>query len=429
MTEENTQKVEREPRRGRWRRVAVPVVIGLASILLLVSVLATWVNRVALDNETYTDTSAQLLQHPEVQHALAVYMVDELYANVDVAQQLESALPPQAQGLAPTAAAFLRDYAVRAAERLLQSTRVQELWVKANQTAQERLVQVIEGGGPRVSTEGGDVTLNTGALVQRLADRLGLTTSPALAGDQIVILRSNQLSTLQTLIDWLQTVALWLIFVVLALYALAIWLARGRRREAVRACGIGIVVVGIVLVLVRTVGGDQLVDTLAKLPQNRDAAAAAWDILTQQLADATTTVIGVGLLTIAWAWLAGPGRRPVAFRRSLAAGARSHPGRVWLAFGAVVLLLVLWAPTDAARRVLPVVVLTALAALGLELLRRQSLEEFPPGTSGGITLPRLPGRRPRQESHAVEIERLEALHDRGALTDDEFTSAKRSLLA
>jgi hypothetical protein len=429
VTKESAQEVQRPPRRARWRRVAVPVVVGLASILLLVSVLATWVDRVALDNETYTDTSAQLLEQPEVHHALAVYLVDELYANVDVAQQLESALPPQAQPLAPTAAAFLRDYAVRAAERLLQSAGVQELWVKANQRAQERLVQVIEGGGPRVSTEGGDVTLNTGALVQRLADRLGLTTSPALADDQIVILRSNQLSTLQTVIDWLQAIALWLVFVVLALYALAIWLARGRRREAVRACGIGIVVVGVVLVLVRTVGGDQLIDTLAKLPQNRDAASASWDVLTQQLADATTTVIGVGLLTIVWAWLAGRGRRPVTVRRSLAAGARSHPGRVWLAFAAVVLLLILWAPTDAARRVLPVVVLTALAALGLELLRRQSLEEFPPGTSGGITLPRLPGLRPRQESHAVEIERLEALHDRGALTDDEFTSAKRSLLS
>ena len=405
------------------------MVIGLASILLLVSVLATWVNRVALDNETYTDTSAQLLQHPEVQHALAVYMVDELYANVDVAQQLESALPPQAQALAPTAAAFLRDYAVRAAERLLQSARVQELWVKANQTAQERLVQVIEGGGPRVSTEGGDVTLNTGALVQRLADRLGLTTSPTLARDEIVILRSNQLSTLQTVIDWLQTVALWLIFVVLALYAVAIWLARGRRREAVRACGSASSWSASCSSWCGRWAAIGWSTRWPSCPQNRDAAAAAWDILTQQLADATTTVIGVGLLTIAWAWLAGPGRRPVAFRRSLAAGARSHPSRVWLAFGAVVLLLVLWAPTDAARRLLPVVVLTALAALGLELLRRQSLEEFPPGTSGGITLPRLPALRPRQESHAVEIERLEALHDRGALTDDEFTSAKRSLLA
>ena len=231
---------------------------------------------------------------------------------------------------------------------------------------------------------------STGALVQRLADRLGLMTSPTLARDEIVILRSNQLSTLQTVIDWLQTVALWLIFVVLALYAVAIWLARGRRREAVRACGIGIVVVGIVLVLVRTVGGDRLVDTLAKLPQNRDAAAAAWDILTEQLADATTTVIGVGLLTIAWAWLAGPGRRPVAFRRSLAAGARSHPSRVWLAFGAVVLLLVLWAPTDAARRLLPVVVLTALAALGLELLQPGRRRECPPRTGGRISLPRPP---------------------------------------
>src|SRR4029078_7299929 len=132
VTEESAQEVERAPRRARWRRIAVPVVIGLASILLLVSVLATWVNRVALDNETYTDTSAQLLQHPEVQHALDVYMVDELCANADVAKQLESSLPPQAQALAPTAAAFLRDYAVRAAERLLQSARVQALWGEAD---------------------------------------------------------------------------------------------------------------------------------------------------------------------------------------------------------------------------------------------------------------------------------------------------------
>ena len=54
MTEESAQEVERAPRRARWRRIAVPVVIGLASILLLVSVLATWVNRVALDNETFS---------------------------------------------------------------------------------------------------------------------------------------------------------------------------------------------------------------------------------------------------------------------------------------------------------------------------------------------------------------------------------------
>src|SRR4029078_11262275 len=104
VTEESAQEVERAPRRARWRRIAVPVVIGLASILLLVSVLATWVNRGALENETYTDTSAHLLQHREVQHALAVYMFDELYATVDVAEQLESPLPPQPQALAPTVA-------------------------------------------------------------------------------------------------------------------------------------------------------------------------------------------------------------------------------------------------------------------------------------------------------------------------------------
>src|SRR5262249_47436430 len=85
--------------RGRTWSVRVPVILG--SLVLVLAVLALWLSREALDTNTYTTTSSQVLEQPAVQQALARTMVDQLYANVDVAAQLQQVLPKQAQGLAP----------------------------------------------------------------------------------------------------------------------------------------------------------------------------------------------------------------------------------------------------------------------------------------------------------------------------------------
>ena len=85
--------------------------IAAASLVLILSVLALWIRRVVLDSDGYNTTTAQLLEQPEIQQALATNLVDQLYANVDVATQIQPLLPEQAQPLAAPAAAALRDYA------------------------------------------------------------------------------------------------------------------------------------------------------------------------------------------------------------------------------------------------------------------------------------------------------------------------------
>src|SRR5262249_3702232 len=119
------------PKRSRFRptrRWAAMGMVVLGSIALVLSVLALWVSRVALDTDTYTATSSEVLQKPEVQQALSTYLVDQLYANTDVEGQLATKLPPALQPFAGTAAAGLRQFAYQAALRLLQSERVQQLW-------------------------------------------------------------------------------------------------------------------------------------------------------------------------------------------------------------------------------------------------------------------------------------------------------------
>jgi len=435
--EEAEQKAaQKASRRRRWM---VGSLIAAASLVLILSVLALWIRRVVLDSDGYNATTTQLLQQPEIQQALARNLVDQLYANVDVATQIQPLLPKQAQPLAAPAAAALRGYADTAAARLLASDPAQQAWIKANKVAHAQLVLVLDGGGSRLKTGGGEVSINTSGLEQNLASRLGLSPTTSIAGGKIVIFTSNQLSLVQTLAHWLKVLAWVLPFVSLALYALAVYLATGYRRRAVRNCGIGIIAAGVILVIGRTVGGNLLVDNLVKLPENRPAANAAWDVITGLLKDTTRTVIGVGFIAVIWAWVSGEGERAAAIRRAFAPHARDHAGQVWVAFAAVVLFLIWWAPTQAFRRPVPALVMIVLAGIGLEAVRRQSVKEFPDAESGEVVAAvRSKLSRSQQaaitngpaaaESPVDQLERLSALHDQGALTDQEFQAMKSSLL-
>jgi putative oligomerization/nucleic acid binding protein len=435
---ESAPEPEATEKRSRFRpdrRWAAMAMVVLASILLVVSVLALWIQRTALDTDTYSQTSSEVLQQPAVQQALSTYMVDQLYANVDVQGQLAAKLPPALQPFAGTAAAGLRQFAYNAALKLLQNERVQSLWIKANRAAHAQLVVVINGGGPRVSTAGGEVAINTSGMVSQLASRVGIQPSSTLAGGKIVILRSDQLSAAQTAVHVLKILAYVLPFVALALYAGAVWLVRDRRRELVRAAGVAIIISGIVLLILRNVAGSFVVNDLVKLPENRPAASAAWSVITQGLADTTRTTIGVGIIVLLWAWVSGPGRRARGLRHAYAPFARDHAGRAWAVFGIIILLLIVWAPTEAFRRVVPVIVLCAFAALGFEVVRRQSAVEFPAVARAPATTIDVRGwlgshRRTRTsaETQVEQLERLSALHESGQLSDEEYTAAKRALL-
>ena len=73
---------------------------------------------------------------------------------------------------------------------------------------------------------------------------------------------------------WLDAVAKFLPFVALGLYAFALWLARDRRREALRDTGIGLAVgAGLLLLTVGALRGIVL-DRVAGEPQAREAAGA-----------------------------------------------------------------------------------------------------------------------------------------------------------
>ena len=361
------------------RRAVIWILVVLASLIALASVLTTWVDRQMLDTQSWADASAELIEDPEVRDAVSVYLVDQLYANVDVPAELEDRLPANLDRLAGPLAGALRQPTTDAVGRLLDSPRVQQLWINASTTAQQKLVNVLEDKtGFGITTGNGVVTLDLGELVRSLGTELGISSAtldklPSGAGE-LEIMRSDQLDAAQAGVRSVEVLSTWLLVLVLGLYALAVFLARGARRETLRNVGCALVLVGLAVLVVRRLGGAYAVDALTE-PTSQDSGRRVWLISTSILGQIGWAAVIYGIVVILGAVLAGPTSRAVAVRRRLAPVLNERPGIVWAGVAAVYLLLIAWGPTHALRTLWGIALLGALVAGGIVALRYQTQRE------------------------------------------------------
>jgi hypothetical protein len=426
----------------RKRAVAVWVVLVIAGLLLLLSSFAVWINRVALNTNQFADTSGELLDNPAIRSAVANRAVDELYASVDVQAELQDLLPKGYKGLSGPISAAGRQGAYQVVDRALQQPRFQALFKATIVETHRTLVEVLEGGGTRVSTQNGEVILNMRAIILEAADRLGIgpqvaSRLPENAG-KIVIIRSNQLDTAQNVFQLLKTLAWVLPLLTLAAFAFAVWLARDRRR-AVRGVGWTLAVVGLVGLVAAKLTRNYVVDSLVASHDDRQAANDAWDILTDLMRGSFRLMVVVGILFVIAAWLAGPGGRA---RRARGWLAPALENRVWAYVGLALVMLVLILTTAVSdfTRLLILVLLAALGATWIELTRRQTLAEFPDAGDGTLIADtrarmttwwesRRATSRGGAEDVSARLASLADLHAQGHLTDEEYASAKARVLA
>jgi hypothetical protein len=237
---------------------------------------------------------------------------------------------------------------------------------------------------------------------------------------------------MQKIAKAIRKLAIILTALLILLYGGAIYLARGRRREAVRATGFGFIVAGVLALLVRGFAGNAMADSLASTASVKPAAEAAWDIGTSLLVTVAVSAIAFGILAVIGAWLAGRTAPAVAIRREAAPYFRERRGAAYGVAAAIWLALIAWAPIAGFRKPFGILLFTLLFALGTEMLRRQTVREFPQGEPGrlGERMRELLRRKPPspQMAQLDQLERLNALRREGALTDEEFEAKKQEIL-
>lgn len=457
MSDTTTTPAPSTPARSgpsRGRRIGAWILIVLASILAFGVGADVWAKQQLLSTPRWVKMSDEILAQPKVQAALADYLVDQIYTNVDVKGALADQLPEDFKGIAGPLSGALRGPATTGVEKVLGSSQVQKIWAQVNTAAHKTLVNVLEDKMPYGSSANGKVVLDLGEIVKKVADQMGLPDAivnriPADVG-QITIFQSDQLALVQRSVAIVRIIGPVLVVVVLLMYALAVWLNRGRRIRTLRNIGWSVIIVGVVLILLRRLLGNYVV-SMIPTSQFSPIGDLVWAIVTKMIRNIGLILVSWGALVVLGMLFIGPSRPARAIRRVLAPAINTDPRVFWAGCG-VLYLLVLWiSPGPALQIWWSVLLIAALGAFYLEVLRRRSLVEFPEagihfdgfeeraaalwgGASSwarGLATRSAIRRAERgggPDDHVDRLDRLSALHQAGALTDEEFTAAKAKLL-
>ena len=235
--------------------------------------------------------------------ALSTFLVNELFSYVDVSAQLEDRLPDSLQVLAGPITQALREPAIEGVDRLLANPKVQAAWSEANRVAHETLVRILEDETREgVSTTDGQVTLQLGTLVTELGTQLGLPSAvldriPPDAGT-IVVADSDELADAQDAVKLVKIMSVFLLIVVIVLYAGAVFVASDRR-AALRNVGLAITISGLLLLVARRFGVSWVTGRIEQADSVKEAARAVVLIGTGILNEIAWTGIAIGILIFA----------------------------------------------------------------------------------------------------------------------------------
>ena len=310
-------------RPGWWRTPVVALLITVAALLAPLAIVATWARDQVGDTDRYVETVTPLATDPAVQDALVARITNEIFKRLDIkslTQETVDAL--QAQGLPPRVADGLdalavplergvRNFVTERVERIIKSPEFEQAWIAANREAHAQLVAVLTGKDTdTVTVTGNAVNVNLAAVIETVKAQLvqaGFSRAAALptVNAQFTIFESADLTKAQSGFRFLDATATWLPVIALALAALAVYLARSRRR-ALLAVGLAVAFAMLLLGSILNIFRPIYLDAISEQGLNPEAAASVYDQLVSFIRLNLRAVLVVALAVAAGAWLSAP---------------------------------------------------------------------------------------------------------------------------
>jgi len=412
--EDTGRPAGRPPGRQRWRTIVAVLLIVIACVLAPLSVVAIWTRNQVTNTDRYVATVTPLASDPAVQQAITDQITAQVFTYIDIqalTTQVTDALsarvegrglPPQAaaalQGLAGPIANGVQGFVRTQVERIVQSQAFEDAWIQANRVAHEALVKALTGeGGGAVTVENDTVILNLGPFIQTVKQQLvaqGFTLAERIpqVDKSFVLFQSEDITRARSAFNLLNTLGIWLPVLAIVLLVLGVYVAKDHRRALVGAA-LGVAVSMVVLALALTIFRSIYLDAVPASVLPHDAAAVLYDTIVRFLRLGLRTILVLGLVVAAGAFLTGQSVTAVKTRTGLAnaigwgadrAGFSTGPVGAWvyankraLRIGAVTLaalVLVFWGrPTGKVVLGLTLALLVVLAII--EFLGRRPAQE------------------------------------------------------
>ncbi|TIC88263.1 hypothetical protein E8D34_04805 [Nocardioides sp. GY 10113] len=408
-------------RPSRGRSVAAVLCLVLAALLTTPAGIAYWGQRTLNDTERYVATVEPLVESAEVQDVIATRVSDALQSQVDIEAILRDVFAgvideaPRLDQLVGPLSAAINGLIEREVRAFVASDAFAEFWVRANTTAQQVLLKVLQGTAEStaIGFQGNEIVLDVDEVINVVKERLvarGLTLLEGVpipeTDRQVVLLDAPQVKQLRTIYAFANPPAKWLLPVAALLYLAAFALARRRARMMVWI-GACILANALLVALLLSVGRQLFVNQLAGTPFG-PASRVFFDTLLAYLQNGRKAMMWLGIVGIlaglyagAAAW-ANPIRRGVSgalegagaeLVRGPAGGPVGQVGTAilpavgWLRGGAIVLggVVLLWGNNATAGRLAWSVAFVVLLLAVLQVLvgaGRASHADGPGGRGG-----------------------------------------------
>jgi hypothetical protein len=416
LTELRGQQARQARRhRVRWRTPVAVVLIMLGCVLAPVSVLAVWSANQVSDTGRYVANVAPLIHEPAVQNALTDKVTNEITSNLNITGYVNDAaslltqkgLPRVGtllQTFGPSLASAVTGYVHSTVHKIVTSPQFATTWVRVNTTAHQAVVNALSGQKGAVGVSNGQVTIDLTPFINIVKQALvarGFTLVNRLPQihPTLALFSARELTKAQTGYRLINDLKIVLPILSLLLIAAGVYIAPGHRRALVGA-GLGFAASMLVLALGLLIFRSVYLNSVPNGVLPSDAAAAIFDTFVRFIRTALRTLLVVGLVVAAGAFLTGPSVTAVQTRKGFKSGlawirnAAEHAGvsigpvgrwtyahRKGMRIGAVgvfALVFVFWGRPTALVVILLVVLL--LVALGLiELIGRPPAQ---PATAG-----------------------------------------------
>jgi hypothetical protein len=406
-------------RRDWWRAPVAAIAIVLGCVLAPIAVLGVWAGNQVTNTDRFVANMAPLISEPPIQQALSAKITTVITTQLNVkgleaqaADQLDSAHLPRLSALlrnfSGPISSGIDGLVGSAVTRVVSSPAIARLWTQANRTAHAGLVKVLSGqGNGAVGVTDGKVTISLGPFISQAEQELsqrGLTIVDKLppVNPTIALFEAPDLSKAQSGYRLISALRWVLPFLSLALLAVGIYAARGRRR-ALLGAALGLSASMLVLAAALAIARGIYLNSVPQSTLPPDAAAALFDTLVRFIKDGLRVLLVAGLVIAAGAFLTGPSAAAVRTRRAAGsglgwvrargelAGLRTGPAGAWTgahkrllricAVAVAALIFVFWGQPTVAVAIWIVILL--LVVLGLiELIGGGRTGDAAPGDSG-----------------------------------------------
>lgn len=313
------QPAQARPRQPRWRRALVATLVILSVVFVPLAGVSVWVRNLVLDTGKYVDTVAPLAENKAITDEVANRVTTRLFQEVNVEQEAKDALPERAQFLAGPISSGVETFAREAATRALASEQFATVWRQANERAHALVVKALTGQGKNVTIKNGKVVLNLSPVIDEVVKRLddrGVTVFDSVAKDaskknlQVELFDAEQLEKARSAVHLLDRLRIVLVVLVFVFLGVALILSGNRRRTLIR-WGIGLVIAMAIMAALLALGRSVYLG----IAKNRDAAAAAFDIIVRYLRNGIRVIALLGVIVALAAFLSGPSRLAARIRR------------------------------------------------------------------------------------------------------------------